>query len=100
MAEDCSLAAGEDRCSEATAKRQAWMADRVDAAVQAVQAAAANADGDRVVVHAARSKLVDRQHSVALGRQACDPRVAGCVVLLGRGPSRSTHHERMVLRSV
>jgi hypothetical protein len=77
------------------------MADRVDAAVQAVQAPSANADGDSVVVDAARSKLVDREDAVALGRQASDPRVAGCVVLLGRGPSRSTHlagHEPIVPR--
>jgi hypothetical protein len=79
------------------------MADRVDAAVQAVQASFAHAPRDRVVVEPAGAQLSDRQHAVALGGEAGDANVGGWFVLLASGASRTNHplgHAGIVARDV
>jgi hypothetical protein len=71
VTEDRALAAGEDGGHEAPVEAQAPMADGVDAAVNAVEAAAGDSTRNRALID---TRLVEQRDSDRTVLARCDPR--------------------------
>jgi len=90
------VAAGEDGGHELTVQRLAWVPDRVDAGVEAVQLSLANAPRDCVLVQAAPAQLIVADAAVLACRDMRDPHIGRRGEFVAAGTTHPPHPDHRI----